>query len=99
MYEPLAWTASTICGRGISEGEQQADVNDTNFLPGFYLGISVNIWDVPECPGGGVNQGCLSDQKGSRECGALGIIFHPEFCVNVIIARSSTGEGGEDDPM
>ena len=75
------------------------DVNDTNLLPGLDLRISVNIWSIMMCPGRGVNHRGLGYQKRTGKRGTLGVIFHAELGVNVILGRSSTGEGRKDDTM
>lgn len=74
-------------------------VNDTNLFPGLDLGISVDVRGIVECPGRGVNGGRLGYQKRSGEDGTLGVIFHAELGVNVIVGSSNAGERRENDPM
>jgi hypothetical protein len=99
MYEPLAWTASTIYGTQVSDSGFPVDVNNTNLLPCLDLSISVNIRSALQCPGRGVNCRRLGYQKRSRECGTLGVIVHAELGVDVIVVRSNAGERRKDDTM
>ena len=68
-------------------------------LPGLHLSISVNVWSMTVRPSRGVNGGGLGYQKRTRECRTLGVVLYAEFCVNVILGRSATGEGRKDDAM
>ena len=100
MYEPFAWTASTIYGAWrVSDSGFSVDVNNANLLPGLNLRISVNVWSIMVCPGRGVNHRCLGYQKRTGKCGTLGIIFHAELGVNVILGCSGTSERCKDDTM
>ena len=75
------------------------DVNDTDLPPGLDLSIGVNIWNIMECPGCGVNDGALSYQKRSGERRTLRVIFHAELGVDVILRRSTAGERRENDTV
>jgi len=65
MYEPLAWTASTTCGKWSSDGRLSVVMNEAHLFPGLDLCVGVDVRSVGVCPGGGVDGGRLSYQERS----------------------------------
>ena len=66
MYEPFAWTLSTIYEIGGQTG-LLVGVNDANLLPGLDLSIRVDIRRMGVWPSGRVDGGGLSYQKRSGD--------------------------------
>ena len=94
MYEPLAWTASTTCGKWRSDGKLSADMNEAHLFPGLDLCIGIDVGSVEVCPGGRMDGGGLRYQERSRGRRALCVILHTEVGVDMVLGGSGAGERG-----
>ena len=99
MYEPLAWTVSTTCGKRRSDGKLLVDVNEAHLFPGLDLCVGIDIRSVDVCPGGRVDGGSLSDQERPRGRRTLCVILHAKVGVDMILGGSSAGERRENDAV
>jgi len=74
-------------------------VNKAYLLPGLDLSISINIWSMAECPSRRVDDSSLSYQQRSRDRRTLCVIVYAKLSVNVVLGRSTAGEGRKNDAM
>jgi len=99
MYEPLAWTASTTCGKWRSDGSLSVDVNGAHLFPGLDLCIGVDVRSVRVCPSGRVDGGSLGYQKRSRGRRTLCVILYTKVGMDMILGGPRAGERGKNDAV